>query len=325
MFGLLVGEDISIALADVSLLALWLVLPALMLCYVRQWLLARLIRPAFALRKSEEDELDRAVRLFARVQGRLESLSERMKSRNSFWRALRAPSSDGGSPEGDELDDLQVYSEHLQAVIVRLRRRPLHRLRGWIHCRSVQSACGAAAALHVLVLALFIALFQASYQSPWTHEIGPNMAALVRYPGNEQFFDANALAAGITGMMAPLFYLVRRAALRRAYSLEFIFFKELANGGPASPSRTRCGNGAEDATEAIDAREDRQGGDWIGILGLSEAATVHEVKQAYKILIRQNHPDRVQDMSLAFKSLAEAETKKINAAYRQALLSVQAC
>jgi preprotein translocase subunit Sec63 len=51
---------------------------------------------------------------------------------------------------------------------------------------------------------------------------------------------------------------------------------------------------------------------------------VQEVKQAYKTLIRQSHPDRLQDMSPTLKSLAEAETKKINAAYRQALLSIQA-
>jgi hypothetical protein len=37
------------------------------------------------------------------------------------------------------------------------------------------------------------------------------------------------------------------------------------------------------------------------------------------MLIKQNHPDRVQGMSQAFKKLAEFETKKLNAAYRQAL------
>ena len=60
---------------------------------------------------------------------------------------------------------------------------------------------------------------------------------------------------------------------------------------------------------------------WITILGVSEAATIEEVKDAYKALIKQNHPDRVQGMSAAFKDLAEAETKKINAAYREALNS----
>ena len=49
---------------------------------------------------------------------------------------------------------------------------------------------------------------------------------------------------------------------------------------------------------------------------------MREVKEAYKVLIKQNHPDRVHDMSPAFKTLAEAETKKLNAAYRQALLCV---
>jgi DnaJ-domain-containing protein 1 len=60
---------------------------------------------------------------------------------------------------------------------------------------------------------------------------------------------------------------------------------------------------------------------WIRILGVSESATIDEVKRAYKSLIKQNHPDRVQGMSQAFKRLAETETKKINAAYRQALNS----
>jgi DnaJ-domain-containing protein 1 len=48
---------------------------------------------------------------------------------------------------------------------------------------------------------------------------------------------------------------------------------------------------------------------------------MEEVKEAYTALIKQNHPDRVHGMSAAFKTLAESETKRINAAYRQALVS----
>ena len=51
---------------------------------------------------------------------------------------------------------------------------------------------------------------------------------------------------------------------------------------------------------------------------------MEEVRKAYKNLIKQNHPDRVHDMSPVFRDLAELETKKVNATYRQALSSTSA-
>lgn len=161
-------------------------------------------------------------------------------------------------------------------------------------------------------------LFQTSDQPLWRHEMMSIGTGLGWSPVNEQFFNANALAVGITGIIAPLFYLSRRAALGRDYSLELTFFNEFANGDPASLLPRSGWN------DAVDAADGRTSANWTAILGLSEAATVQEVKQAYKTLIRQSHPDRLQDMSPTLKSLAEAETKKINAAYRQALLSIQA-
>jgi DnaJ-class molecular chaperone len=58
-------------------------------------------------------------------------------------------------------------------------------------------------------------------------------------------------------------------------------------------------------------------------LGVSHSATMDEIKLAYKARIKQNHPDRVREMSPMFRELAEAETKKLNAAYEEALMSVQ--
>ena len=58
---------------------------------------------------------------------------------------------------------------------------------------------------------------------------------------------------------------------------------------------------------------------WFTVLGVPPSATIEEVKQAYKALLKQNHPDRVYNMSVAFKELAEAETKKLNGAYAEAL------
>jgi DnaJ-domain-containing protein 1 len=317
MSGLSSGVNISVALG-IAPLALWPVLPLLMLCYVRLLLLTRRMRPAFALGKSEEEELERSAKLLDRIRGRLKSLTERTPHRKGILRVLHTLAAHDNSPQADEVDDLRAYAEHMQAVVLLLMHRPLHRLRRWIQCRSLRSACGAAVALHVLVLALLMVLFQTSDQPLWRHEMMSIGTGLGWSPVNERFFDANALAVGITGIIAPLFYLSRRAALGRDYSLELTFFNEFANGDPASLLPRSGWN------DAVDAADGRTSANWTAILGLSEAATVQEVKQAYKTLIRQSHPDRLQDMSPTLKSLAEAETKKINAAYRQALLSIQA-
>ena len=62
---------------------------------------------------------------------------------------------------------------------------------------------------------------------------------------------------------------------------------------------------------------------WFSVLGVSRSATMDEIKQAYKVRVKQNHPDRVRQMSPLFRELAEAETKKLNAAYEEALMSLQ--
>ena len=73
------------------------------------------------------------------------------------------------------------------------------------------------------------------------------------------------------------------------------------------------------ASQRAEANENNANDDWFAVLGLSSAATIEDVRQAYKTLIKQNHPDRVHGMAPVFGALAEAETKKINAAYQQAL------
>lgn len=94
-------------------------------------------------------------------------------------------------------------------------------------------------------------------------------------------------------------------------------FADLADIGPTDSIYESDTAGREDFAAVADEIESHE--DWIRVLGVSASATVDEVKEAYKRLIKQNHPDRVQGMSQAFKKLAEIETKKINAAYRQAL------
>jgi DnaJ-class molecular chaperone len=61
----------------------------------------------------------------------------------------------------------------------------------------------------------------------------------------------------------------------------------------------------------------------FAVLGISPAATIAEVKEAYKLHVKQNHPDRVQGMSPRFRELAEIQTKKLNVAYEEALLALR--
>ena len=51
------------------------------------------------------------------------------------------------------------------------------------------------------------------------------------------------------------------------------------------------------------------------ILGVDLNAAEAEVRKAYIKLIKENHPDKVQNLSADFRDLAEKKTKEINKAY----------
>jgi hypothetical protein len=312
------GGELSALLVNAVLLALWAALPGLILGYIRQVLAARKIRPQFPLRKSEISELDRAVALYDQACRRLETIEQQTETPQRFWCALFDRTDD--VPDAEERDDLQAHAQHLRGTIARLKRRPLRRLHSWVHAASAQSALAGAIAAYGVAVALAIAASQATGQAAWADELNPRHA-LVWYPLDARLFYANAVAAGFAVAAAALFYLLRRARLRRDYELEICAFEDLAYSDPLRPAEpSPADQAASEASQQTEANENNANDTWFAVLGLPSAATIEDVRQAYKTLIKQNHPDRVHGMAPVFRALAEAETKRINAAYRQALI-----
>jgi DnaJ-domain-containing protein 1 len=310
-------EEFSLALVNAGLLALSAAFPVLLLGYIQQILAARRIRPEFSLRKPETIELDRAVWLYEKACERVREITAQ-GDRPNVLRRLFGHHLDLHQDHADELQDVEAHAQHLRTTISRLRRRPLQRLRSWVHTLSLRFALGSALAAQVAGLALLIV----GFDSLWADELGTGVRSpLVWYPFDEHLFYANAAAAAFAALLAPAFYLLRRRHLRHEYAFEFSTFAELAAGEPADavdtsqrepddPWQPACATGAGD------------GDSCFAVLGLSHAATIEEVKEAYKALIKQNHPDRVHGLSPALRQLAELETKKLNAAYQQALFSL---
>lgn len=87
--------------------------------------------------------------------------------------------------------------------------------------------------------------------------------------------------------------------------------------------------GAADFTNAKQqARSNRQKEDelsqeyiinnWHFILGVPQAATLKQIREAYRSKIGQYHPDKVAKMGDEIRAVAERKSKQINAAYELA-------
>jgi DnaJ-domain-containing protein 1 len=132
---------------------------------------------------------------------------------------------------------------------------------------------------------------------------------------------ANWLTANFAALATPLFYAARRVTLNRQHGAQVSALKKFAGAGTEQLSHEPpCDDGSTADAKALEAAGQN---DWPIVLGVSPAATLDEVKQAYKGLIKKNHPDRVSDMSPSFVKLAEAETKRLNVAYAEALSCLQ--
>jgi hypothetical protein len=305
-------------LLNAFLFALAPVLPILIIGFTRQSLLALLTRPVFSLRKFELNELNRAAVIYEDVCRRLKQQRDMGERVASLWGALF-----NRRKHSDKIEGLEAHAQYLRMTIVRLKHRPLRRLNTWLRLRSSLFAFSRALVTYALTIALLIVVFHVFEKSPWADDYVLGVSNMfISYPSNERLLYANAIAAGTATLAAPVFYLVRWLSLCRQYSLELCVFKDLAR----TDTDQLCDQfDVEEVTQDYPRLADPSAtiddAKWYIVLGLSESASIEEVRMAYKALMKQNHPDRVHDMSPALMSLAESESKKINSAYQQALHS----
>src|SRR5579872_6196027 len=116
--------ELSSALADVALLALWAIPPGLTLAYIRKSAAVRQTPPEFALRSSEAAEWDRAVALYGRAMRRIEEIEARRTARQFVHRILFGVQGELAPEDAGLFDDLTAHAAHLWAAVLRLNRQP---------------------------------------------------------------------------------------------------------------------------------------------------------------------------------------------------------
>ena len=104
-----------------------------------------------------------------------------------------------------------------------------------------------------------------------------------------------------------------------------------AEGSSSQRAKESPRNGSERAQDNAERRDDQReqqpqheadaliSRSWFLVLGVSEDATPDQIAAAYKLMIRQYHPDKVAQMGSEIRELAEFKSKQINTAYDYAM------
>jgi len=91
---------------------------------------------------------------------------------------------------------------------------------------------------------------------------------------------------------------------------------KLFSGSPAGESR--AGKESEPQQKAA-SPEDAALRPWHEVLNVPANATADEIRQSYKVLMHQYHPDKVATLGEELRALAERKSKEITSAYREAM------
>jgi DnaJ-domain-containing protein 1 len=182
--------------------------------------------------------------------------------------------------------------------------------------------------LYAAAWAALIAVYQPD-QPAWQDVTDDLDVLLLWEPVDFRLLYGNLLAASLALAAMPMLYGFRHVTIRRHHGsqlrdlrafaeadLEILISEVRADEQPFAEEGPR-----PDWYVAFPLVPEQAA--WFDILGVSSFASLEEVKHAYKVLVKQNHPDRVHGMSPQFLELAERETTKLNAAYEEAMAALR--
>jgi len=315
MLDRIAGGDWPAVLLDVVLLTLWGTLPILLVAYVRQWLTMRQICPEFCLRRSEAAELDRALAVYRDVCGRLAEIDAQGRTIKGILQLIFALQPDIEQRGDEERDDLNAHARHLRVTIAKLRGLPLRRVRERIAALSFHFAVGGALAINVTTLAALVPVFYFFGVRAAVNELtATGRNTLVWYPFDASYFLANGAGAALGMLLAPGFYVLRRIGFAREYAMELAVLKELAET-PAEVIADEPAGRVDDADASLrdSLRNDSSQNDFwrvepqaekscFAVLGVEQSATIEQVRAAYRMRIKESHPDRLAGMSVRKRS-----------------------
>ena len=89
----------------------------------------------------------------------------------------------------------------------------------------------------------------------------------------------------------------------------FLKFKQ------SSAQTTFDGESEADSDQSSASSSNQRSQKWFEVLEVTPAASLEEIKAAYRAKISSYHPDRVASLAWEFRELAEERSKMINDAY----------